>query len=56
MDLRTPVSVQQSHKQHTKPVLCVAAADNLVYSGSEDKSLCVWDLRAEALLQKLEVC
>ena len=55
MDLRTPVSVQQFHKQHAKPVLCVAATENVVYSGSEDRSLCVWDLRAQRLLQKLEV-
>ena len=55
MDLRTPVSVQQSHQHHSKPVLCVAGKDTLVYSGSEDKSLCVWDLRAQRLLQKLQV-
>ena len=56
MDLRTPVSVQYSHQQHSKPVLCVAASSGVIYSGSEDKSLCVWDLRAQRLLQKLQVC
>ena len=55
MDLRTPVSVQHSYKEHSKPVLCVAAANGVVYSGSEDKTLCVWDLRAQRLLQKLQV-
>lgn len=55
MDLRTPVSVQYFHQEHSKPVLCVAASHGIVYSGSEDKTLCVWDLRAQRLLQKLQV-
>ena len=55
MDLRTPVSVQQFHQQHSRPVLSVVATDRVVYSGSEDKTLCVWDLRARGLLQKLQV-
>ena len=55
MDLRTPVSVQQFHQHHSRPVLSVAATDRVVYSGSEDKTLCVFDLRARGLLQKLQV-
>ena len=55
MDLRTPGSVQHFHHEHSKPVLCVAASNGVVYSGSEDKTLCVWDLRAQRLMQKLQV-
>lgn len=55
MDLRTPVSVQHFHQEHSRPVLCVAAGNGVVYSGSEDKTVCVWDLRAQRLLQKLQV-
>ncbi len=54
-DLRIPVSVVALHHEHTKPVLCLAATDNYVYSGSEDKSLCVWDRRAQRLLQRIKV-
>lgn len=55
MDLRTPVSVQHFHQEHSKPVLCVAASNGVIYSGSEDRTLCVWDLRGQRLLQKLQV-
>ena len=55
MDLRTPVSVQHTHQEHSKPVLCVTASNGVVYSGSEDKTLCAWDLRTQRLLQKIQV-
>ena len=54
-DLRVPISEVASYKEHSKPVLCVAATDRYIYSGSEDKSLCVWDRRAQSQLQKIKV-
>ena len=54
-DLRVPISEMASYKEHSKPVLCLAATDRYIYSGSEDKSLCVWDRRAQSQLQKIKV-
>ncbi len=55
-DLRMPVSVVADHCEHSKPVLCLTTSGDYVYSGSEDKTVCVWDRRAQQLLQKVRVC
>ena len=55
LDLRQPVSVQSSYKEHTRPVLTLAATDWYIYTGSEDKTLCVWDRRNEKELQRIKV-
>ena len=54
--MRVPVSVVSSHQEHSRPVLCLAATEHYLYSGSEDKSVCVWDRRADQLLQRVKVC
>ena len=54
-DLRIPISVVNGHQEHAKPVLCLAATEQYVYSGSEDKTVCVWDRRAQQQLQKIKV-
>ena len=56
LDMRMPVSVVASHQEHSRPVLCLAATEHHLYTGSEDKSVCVWDRRAERLLQRIKVC
>lgn len=43
------------HILHKKPVICIAADDKYVISGSEDKSVIVYDKIAAKILQKLEV-
>ena len=55
LDLRLPVSVAGQHKTHKRSVLCVAASHNYVYSGGEDKSVCVWDIRKQAVLDQVTV-
>jgi len=55
MDLRLPVSVTCHHKTHRRSVLCVAAIHNYVYSGSEDKNVCVWDVRKQEMLEQISV-
>ena len=56
LDMRVPVSVVSSHQEHSRPVLCLAATEHYLYSGSEDKNVCVWDRRAEQILQREKVC
>ena len=56
LDMRVPVSVVSSHQEHSRPVLCLAVTEHHLYTGSEDKSVCVWDRRAERLLQRIKVC
>ena len=54
-DLRVPVSLVADHQEHKKPVLALASSEYYVYSGGEDKTVCVWDRRARSLLQTLKV-
>lgn len=55
MDFRTDFSVSAQHQCHQSSVLTVAASEHYIYSGSEDKTLCVWDRRAQNMLQKIPV-
>lgn len=55
-DLRVPVSLVADHQEHKKPVLAVASSEHYVYSGGEDKSVCVWDRRGRGILQTVKVC
>lgn len=43
------------HISHKKAVICIVADDKYVISGSEDKSVIVYDKVAAKILQKLEV-
>ena len=54
-DMRVPVSLVADHHEHTGPVLGLTCSKNYVYSGGEDKKLCVWDRRARSVLQTLRV-
>lgn len=54
-DLRVPVSLVADHQEHKKPVLTLASSEHYVYSGGEDKSVCVWDRRARGVLQTVKV-
>ena len=53
--MRVPVSLVADHQEHTGPVLGLTCSKNYVYSGGEDKKLCVWDRRARSVLQTLRV-
>ncbi|XP_064386257.1 F-box/WD repeat-containing protein 9-like [Halichondria panicea] len=55
IDLRQPIGVTICHTEHTQSVLSVAANERFIYSGSEDKSVCVWDRRAHKLLQRIKL-
>ena len=55
MDLRTPVTVTAYHRTHRRSVLCVSASSNYVFSGGEDRLLCVWDIRKTAVLDQITV-
>ena len=55
-DLRLPVSLLASHQEHRKPVLALASTENYLYSGGEDKTVCVWDRRTRKILQTVKVC
>ena len=54
-DMRVPVSLVADHHEHTGPVLGLTCSKNYVFSGGEDKKLCVWDRRARSVLQTLRV-
>ncbi len=54
-DLREVTTVQMEHQEHHKSVLSVAASHDYIYSASEDTTVCVWDRRNNALLQRLNV-
>lgn len=45
----------RSYKAHGSAVLSLAADDRLIVSGSEDRTLVVFDRRAGGVLQKLQV-
>ena len=42
-------------KFHRSPVLCVVANDNYVISGSEDKTMAVFDRRAGRVYKTIKV-
>ena len=44
-----------SLKSHSKPVLCLTADDRFIISGSEDKTLSVYDRRAAQVYKTVEV-
>lgn len=44
-----------SYKPHASAVLSLAADERLIVSGSEDRTLVVFDRRAGAVLQRLQV-
>lgn len=54
-DTRTNDGPVLKHILHKKPVICIAADDKYVISGSEDKSVIVYDKVAAKILQRLEV-
>lgn len=45
----------RSYKPHASAVLSLAADDRLIVSGSEDRTLVVFDRRADGVLQRLQV-
>ena len=55
-DLRISVSLVTDHQEHSRPVMALTCSENYVYSGGEDKTLCVWDRRSQSVLQTLRVC
>ena len=54
-DLRVPVSLVADHQEHKKPVLSLASSEDYVYSGGEDKTVCVWDRRGRGVPQTVKV-
>lgn len=48
----SPVKVKRWHRQ---PVLCVTGDDRYIVAGSEDKSISVYDRRAEAVFKSVHV-
>ncbi|XP_046544819.1 F-box/WD repeat-containing protein 9-like [Haliotis rubra] len=40
---------------HRKPVLCVAVDDQFIITGSEDKTICIYDRRADKNYKRLEL-
>ena len=42
-------------KSHTRSVLCLHVDDDVIVSGSEDKTLCIYDRRAGKLWKTLQV-
>ena len=54
-DLRVPVSLVADHREHKKAVLTLACSEDYVYSGGEDKAVCVWDRRGRGVLQTVKV-
>jgi len=44
-----------SFRAHSQPVLCMCASEQLLYTGSRDASIRVWDLRTFKCLRKLRV-
>lgn len=43
-------------KNHTSSVLCLYANNDVIISGSDDQTLCVFDKKAGKVLKKLQVC
>ena len=48
-------SIVAVKKYHTHPVLCLAVDDRYIISGSEDRTVCVYDRRADGLVKTLTV-
>ena len=42
-------------KNHSRPVLCLSVDDKFIISGSEDKTLCVYDRRASQVYKTIKV-
>ena len=42
-------------KNHSRPVLCLSVDDKFIISGSEDKTLCVYDRRAAQVYKTVKV-
>jgi F-box/WD-40 domain protein 9 len=53
-DLRAPSSPISSVKSHQKAVLCLKASDNFVISGSDDRTVVLWDRRTNKEYKKIE--
>ena len=47
--------VIDTKRWHRQPVLCIAADDNFIISGSEDKTFCVYDRRAGYVFKSVQV-
>jgi hypothetical protein len=54
-DLRMPPSLVAEHTEHRAPVLALACSDSYVYTGGEDKCVCVWDRRSHQVLQTVKL-
>ena len=54
-DLRMPPSLVAEHTEHRAPVLALACSDSYVYTGGEDRDVCVWDKRSHQVLQTMQV-
>lgn len=42
-------------RYHAKPILCLAAVDNYIITGSEDSTISLYDRRASAVIKKQKV-
>ena len=47
--------VMSTKRWHRQPVLCIAADENFIISGSEDKTFCVYDRRAGCVFKSVQV-
>ena len=54
IDPRRP-SIVAEKRYHRQPILCLAVDDNFIITGSEDKTLAVYDRRADALFKTINV-
>ena len=54
-DLRVPVSLSAEHHEHKGPVVSLACSGDYVYTGGEDRRVCVWDRRTRQILQTVKV-
>ncbi|KAL3869197.1 hypothetical protein ACJMK2_041907 [Sinanodonta woodiana] len=55
VDPRAPEAEMTIKRYHKQPILCIAADKNYVITGSEDKTICVFDRRTGSLQKRLEV-
>lgn len=54
-DIAADPLVKSLH-HHGDAVLCMTSDDQYILSGSKDKTVALFDRRAEKLLQKVQVC
>ena len=54
MDPRCSTVIAEK-KYHQKPILCLAANNNYIVTGSEDSTICIYDRRADSVLKKILV-